>query len=585
MLASEILRSLPSSADWMVLFSLSAIRPFVADDVIRSMFSVPADCDLARFSHMVLSSLGPFLAPANAGELLSLGSSPISEPAGARASAYDRFQEQLALVAVDDADCVGVGQSAPYPPVLLHIRIDSGFGHAQAVFDRKPSQDHYELLPAIGVEFLGGEQKVGHYLAHYRNRLPAHVLAGQLAYFSRTEHCNLFFLRHGNIDDQLEAGLAQSADNRVAYARAQAVRAVALLADEVCAGRAGLTCFDPLSATRFLFGDIVPLGFMLRALRSFAADMPELARHPIFGTIEGFLTARRQGSLWSYHSGGLVTATDSALVLQGFDDRSAIEALERFNNGSGAYYPQLCSGGKEAGKMLANERNQHWCQPDYATTCMIRGLRRAVGLQVLTNNKMLADGFATRSGLYFANPYMVDWTLATAIAGAPATDPLLKALKEEILASMNPDYSFGLYDVPLSTAFAILSLALLGVRGRLLRAVQLRLLETQDTQGNFPAAIPFYSAEAMMPQPSAQPAGPAQMVRVGGKTYGVSLYADSFGLITTAVSALALSVDGQAPTNNGPLILPRLARPHERYRCPTLLDYVQSFALPPYLPS
>jgi hypothetical protein len=593
MRASEILRRLPGSVDWLVLFDLPALRPLVADDTIHRMFAVPAPFELAAYSHVILSSQGSFLAPLIGSRLTELRTGRDFAPGQAGPSVYERYREELASVPLDDADCLGIGQSPPYPPVLLYVHFDAAEAQAQAVFRGEPSREGYELLRAVGVEFLGGEQKDGHYLAYYRNHLPAHVLAGQLADFSRTAYCNLFFLRHGNIDSELERGLAQSASNRITYARAQAVRAVAHLAGEVCAGRAGLICYPPPPAAPFGYGDIVPLGFMFRALKRFAADVPELAGYPVFGAVEGFLRKTRQGLLWSYHTGGLATATDSALVLQGLDDRAGIESLEIFADGQGAYYPQLCSDRKEPGRMLVTEANRHWCQPDYATTCLVRGLRQAAGLKVKTGLPALAAGFANRSGLYFANPYMVDWALASALAGDGSAGQLREDLRSEILAGMNTDYSFGHFDVPLSTAFAVLSLALLGVSGRLLTAMQLRLLAFQDESGTFPLAIPFYSAEVVppgqegKPVPAApgEPAGRPQTLEVGGKTYGVSLYADSFRLISTAVSALALSADGQAPGTKALAASPRRAEAHPRYRCPTLQDYLRGFALPPYVRS
>ena len=41
MLASQIIRSLPESLDWMVLFDLSTLRQLVADEAVRGMFFLP----------------------------------------------------------------------------------------------------------------------------------------------------------------------------------------------------------------------------------------------------------------------------------------------------------------------------------------------------------------------------------------------------------------------------------------------------------------------------------------------------------------------------------------------------------------
>ena len=43
MLASEIIRSLPGSLDWMVLFDLSTLRRLAADETVRAMYYLPRE--------------------------------------------------------------------------------------------------------------------------------------------------------------------------------------------------------------------------------------------------------------------------------------------------------------------------------------------------------------------------------------------------------------------------------------------------------------------------------------------------------------------------------------------------------------
>ena len=62
MLASEIIRSLPDSLDWMVLFDLSTLRKLVADATIRGMFFLPKNTNLDRHSHVVLTDQGTLAA-------------------------------------------------------------------------------------------------------------------------------------------------------------------------------------------------------------------------------------------------------------------------------------------------------------------------------------------------------------------------------------------------------------------------------------------------------------------------------------------------------------------------------------------
>ena len=588
MRVSDILRGLPASIDWMVLFDLSAIRPLADDRTVRQMYFLPADADLDRYSHVVLTSHGTALVP-HTGLMV--------DPAGRRAwpdtgrpdSLAERFAPQLTLFEVDRADCLGLGELPPLPPVLLYLRVTQDRAEASAVFHREPSREHYELLRAVGVEFLGGEQQGTSYLARFANRLPVHFQAGSLARFARTAHCTRFFLQHGTIDPSLEAGLIGASEDRVRAGRNRALRAVRRLGLEATREGLALTCRPPTGKPR-PYGDLAPLGFVLRALGD-ATDAPELwERLGACRQVRRHLLERRQGLLWPYHSGGLVTSTDSALALLGFRDRQAVEALEQFADGTGAYHPQLCSEAPETGKMVARPDNRHWCQPDYATTCLVSALRAENELPQRTPTGYFQARFERRSGLYFANPYLVDWALALALAADGEAEPLRQRLRAEILAGMNPDHSFGRYDVALSTAFAILALGALGFRGRTLRLAQLRLLDFEEPDGRWAEATPFYSTLRLDPDRI----GPATLVRmmlddpgrhiveVDGEYYGIWRYVDEPRLISTAAAAMALAepcspAERELPAAEGQV------RAHPRYRCRGLSEYVASVALPPYL--
>lgn len=165
------------------------------------------------------------------------------------------------------------------------------------------------------------------------------------------------------------------------------------------------------------------------------------------------------------------------------------------------------------------------------------------------------------------NPYLLDWALASALKKDESAQELRDLLAAEILATMNDDYSFGLFDVPMSGAFAILSLAALGHRGRTLRMAQLRLLDFMEPDGAFPSGTPFYSARAVKQQEHV-PAGISawgeegeqqrQVIRVDRELYEVSLYFDGHKTISTAAaSASATSritspVDGSMVSNRLP---------------------------------
>jgi hypothetical protein len=244
--------------------------------------------------------------------------------------------------------------------------------------------------------------------------------------------------------------------------------------------------------------------------------------------------------------------------------------------------------------MVVDESCQHWCQTDYATTVLIRGLRQAAALPEKTTIEFIKAGFATRSGLYFANPYLVDWLLAEAIRNDRQADSLRDDLLAEVIASLNPDYSFGEYDVALSTALGILTLGALGVNDRTILLSQMRLMELMSDSNLQTIAIPFYSTLQISEELSARSQvtlklgeffnrldhGQKQIRTISGQLHSISLYLDTHQMITTALVALALAQPCDATQRTE--LSPRADR-HPRYRCQNHTDYIAKFALPPYL--
>ena len=605
MLISQILKTLPASLEWMVLFDLSAISKLADSAIVRGMYHLPPEIDLEPYSHVVLTSEGRFLAPSEESKLIEATSRNTLSSEAITNSLYERFSSRLALFPVDEAHCLGLGEMRPYSPVLLHIIIKSGFGEAQAVFDKEPSKQDYELLRAVGVKFLGGETKDSYYVAKFQNRLPVHIHAGLLSHFSRTAHCNLFFLQQGYIDPPLKTGLLQAAESRVIWGRNKSVSALAKLAEEATERSMAMTCHPPLPDRPFPYGDLVPLGFVLKALNkatTIVGDTSESkdsksileARHGL----SQFLLDKRQENLWAFHTNRLITATDSALILQGFNEPESVEALELFADGEGGYYPQLWSEDKQPGKMVYDRTCAHWCQSDYATACMIKTLRQEAQLETKTSTEYLAAGMANRSGLYFANPYLVDWVLASAIKEDESALSLREQLLAEILASMNEDYSFGLYDVGMSTALAILCMGALGFRGRTMRIAQLRLLEFIDSRGLLPAGIPFYSSLSMSEVPANalmwrlmnqsftsknSNNKQKQIANINGEYHSISLYKDTHQTIGTAIAALALSEECLPYKRDLLLKDSQEKEIHPRYQCSNHSEYIAKFALPPYV--
>jgi hypothetical protein len=156
--------------------------------------------------------------------------------------------------------------------------------------------------------------------------------------------------------------LSSPEERRLAWVRGRGREALASLAYEVSRIPLALVYQPPPPAKPFPYGDLVPLGFLLRAIN--AGTSPT---SPIRRDLEDLLRDKRQGLLWAYHSDTPVTCIDSALVLQGFRDPASIEALETFVDGRGGYYPQLCSEKPERDKMTITSHNRHWCQPEYGT--------------------------------------------------------------------------------------------------------------------------------------------------------------------------------------------------------------------------
>lgn len=576
----------------MVLFNLDMLRSLFEDDTIKRMFFMQESIQIELFSHAVLTSSGPRLALREDRGLVKPEDGSLSPIPEEENSYSHRFSEFFTHFPLDEADCLGAGEiEGFFPPVVMHLKLRGCHGEAKALFFQEPAQMHYELLKAVGVEFLNGEWQNDQYLANFSVDLSKHILAGELSDFSKTGYCNAFFLQHGSIGPTLEAGLTDAARDRITRARELGVQAAERLGESALEKPLRMMCQPPLPKEPFPFGDLVPLGFLLRALTS-AASSPAAQ---ICEGLRQLLLDNRQGDLWPFQSGDIATSTDSALVLLGIEDHQAVRALEAFADGHGGYYPQLWSHEEQPGKMVIGDWNRHWCQPDYATTCLARALRQGEGLASKTSYKYLAGGFDQRSGLYFANPYLVDWALALAISGGETTEEegtkglLQEKLLAEILASMNEDYTFGQFDLALSTAFAILSLAALGLHDRTLMLAQLRLSELMEPDGMWPEAIPFYSTFKLpdfLPGLSSQAEGQIhaedQVVWVNGRYHVISLYVDLHKMISTSVATLALAEEPTSTKQSWNETRRERKESHARYRCFNHAEYITKYALPPY---
>jgi hypothetical protein len=601
---TDILSSLPAGIEWTVVFRLSTIQRWLADTEMKEMFRFPQCTDFSAASHVVLSSVGRFLASSEQTALLLLSAGQLRPAPLPESTLLDRHRSLFEVFDANSADCLGFAANASGPPVLLHLEVKETHGEARAIFHREPSRRNYELLSAAGIEYIGGRSVSAGFLASFHHRMPIHLHAAHLASYERAGNCNRFFFNHGEIDTKIEAGLLEAARQRIIGAKATALNQALGLAHAAAKGELAMTCQPPPPREPFAYGDLVPLGFLLNALDPCRAGWHPAERVALVPCEQSShsthdasparqlreklaaakqlrqkLTGAKQGDFWAFHTSRLVTATDSVLILQGLRDRHSIEALEHFSDGHDAYFPQLWGRAREPGRMAISTANAHWCQPDFATTCMVMALRAEAGLPALTPLSYIHGNFATRSGLFFANPYLVDWTLACAIASNEDAHPLNVRLRQEILAGMNPDYSFGRYDLGLSTSFAILALAALGCRHRLLCLAQTRLAEMIESPNRcLPESIPFYSTRRLSVQQQEDCA--AQVIARDGGSYGLWLYRDTHHTISTAAALMAL--DEASDPMQWDMDL-RRGDIHERYRCQTQAEYIAGFALPPYL--
>ncbi len=356
------------------------------------------------------------------------------------------------------------------------------------------------------------------------------------------------------------------------------------LGRKACRTPLPMTCIPVSPEKPFPLGDLVPLGFLLRALQ-YGPDHPEVSgirKH--LGT---FLAKRKQNNLWPFHTGHLITSTDSSLILLGTDDITATHALEMFYDGVGGYYPQLWSRKPRPHHMPASRTYGHWCQPDFGTTCLIRALRKHHHLVSKTSLDYLSERFSQRSGLYFANPYLMDWALAMALENEHQDMGFRTQLLCEILASQNKDHSFGQFDPVMSTGLALLALTALGYTGDPVRHAGNWLAKELESDARCEKPVPFYSSEILDDKNDTlqklfclKTLNGNKINKIGNDYHALSCYEDSFRVIEYAVIFLALQASGQRYHYD--IQSAELRQCHPRYQCKNHAEYIFRFALPPY---
>lgn len=570
---AQLLRELPADLDWAVVFRLEPLRQF-PDELLRAAFTLSATQDLDELSHVALTSAGPQFVTLD-GLLRPVDPARSVAPV-AGASLADRFADRLHLVPAA-ADCIGVGADPPRAPALLHATFSDAHARAIAVLDEEPATIDYRWLRAVGVSFVGGGWSAGRYLACFEIELTRHLFAALQAGFGRTAHCNLFFLNGCLIDETIGAGLRTAAADTVGRAAAVLPTLLAARLSSAVPLQITMTCIPPGGGPPSPYGDVVPAGLARLAL---ATDHADATVRRARRMIDDHLVSCRQGLLWSFHRGGLATATDTVLVALAAPDSATVEALEAFRSDEG-YLPQLAGPQESRQSMPHMPGTRHWEQPDLVTSCLVRHLQFVVGRPVRTTVAQLEAHFADRAGMFIANPFLVDWAFSLALRDDPDAGKLRQRLADDVIAAAGKDGGFGHYDQGLSTALAILTLAQCGYGGDLLRLAQLRLVDLLDGESSITGNVPFCSSVRLDPAdiPPRAPF-PTGVVRVGAEVYAITYYRDDSGAIGAALMARALAVD---PARGTPIDHTPGATAHPRY-CHSCEQYLRQHALPRYTP-
>jgi hypothetical protein len=554
-----ILSTLPASLDWAVAFDAAVLRRVLDAADLDAMLRPQPGIAINETALVALTSAGSHFESSN--------------PRPVPGSILNRFAAELDLVPSGSSICVGVGGEGD-DKVLVQVAGEE----AVAVWRHPPEPRGWGLLPAVGVQPSSVATVGEHTVVRFSFDLGMHLRAAKAAAFARTDGCIRYFLGGGRVEGTLALNLLGDADTRLGNVRR---RTIARLAEQVvrfCDEGLAMQCRPGGGKAPHPLGNTVPLGLALYALRAFPTSDDALRAAT---RAADCLAARRQDRLWAFQAGDLVTALDSALVLLGVEDLIGVRELETFRSPHGGYRAQRC--GRGPGAMPVSDRNRHWCEPDVPTTALVQALRVRHGLPATVDPTWLLSRSARRDGLFFANPYLADWAYAL---GLPiGASRARRRLQDEVLASASADRSFGAFDRVLSTASAVLCVSATGCDRRTLRPFQLRLLELLDEDGETSPSTPFYSAlaidgrlppRALLEEMRRQPDW--QVVTARGRWFRVTLYEDATGMVTTALAGLALCADGERrPPEHG------ATRCASRYRATDLLDYIEHFALPPYL--
>jgi len=562
------------SSAWSVAFDLIMLRRIVDDGDLAAMFGLTRS-DVPQVAAVVLSSDGSLV--------LRRDTQQRHRPQALERSLVDC----LDAITTDDAACVGIADAGVLGTVAMSAHVLAFHdGRGEAAFELPPDGlvAARPLLAAVGVRPLEVRQVGDLHRVDFAFDLRRHVESARLARFGRTMSCVEFFTGGVEAAGTVERGLRDAASARIRHGGdLLRQRAVSLLDS----GRAlTMTSRSPSRSpggeVGRAYGDIVPEGMLLAGLRH-VTGAHAAAQIAACVELRGRLLEARSVGGWAFHRGTLPTATDSALVLLGIQDRDAVRDLERYADGAGGYLPQLTRDTGDAERMVRSAGTAHWEQADLFTTCLIRYLRRQVGLATVTDTRWIRRRMASRWGSFTASPWLVDLAVALAVSEDEDAGDLRRTLRRELLAARNDDGSFGRRgERPLATAAAVVALSALGVRGRVLGESQIRLIESLD--GDHDAAqIPFAST-TIVSHPSADDLrrllrGSDGLIAAQGRVLRLSVYEDTSGAVTLGLAALALSRAAEVDVDDT-CLLEDLPTAPARYGRANVTEYITEDVLP-----
>lgn len=569
MTIKEILLSLPETIEWLVLFKIDSFSELADEQTMKDMYFLNKKTKLNLYDYVILTSQARYLSHKENNVLIN-GETLKEYSFSSEKNLYNAYSSFMKNYDINKADSFAVAEYPEYGKVLLHIVLKNGMAISEALFKKAPSLKFYELLQSVGVKYLGGEKDGDFFKAKYINKLHIHISSGTINDFGRTDNCNIFFFNHGNIDKVLKPGLEIASIKRLEIFKKTLFQDLKTIASHCLEEKLSMNWLPPIGEETFPFGDLVPKAYVNLALKT-------VGESNIQKELEKNIVSKKLRGLWTFETDDLETSTDSVLVLQSLDDKQAAMQLEQFYDSKAGYFPQLWSDKPKPGEMKYENAKKHWCQADLATTCLVFALQKKYNIETRKEVKeYILDNFESRSDLYFANPYMVDWLYAQALSKMTNVESFKMNLINEILNSLNKDFSLGSYDKVLSSAFGILALKELGYNKNVLAALQLFIMNNYYKEKNG-KNIPYYST---MISDTANYKG--RKVNVNETVLELSYHQDTHNMIYVSIVALAVSYSFEKFSLEENIQKYIKTVSHKRYSL-DIKNYIEKYALVPYI--